>query len=96
MVIKVDFDLTMSILAHNLLRLFAMDLPGYSHDTDNTLYTKFLSTSGSVQIESDHITVKLKKKRNLPLLLTAMEQFQNKRLPILGKKRLVFAGDTRS
>ena len=31
MVIKVDFDLTMSILTHNLLRLFAMDLPGYSH-----------------------------------------------------------------
>ncbi len=96
MVIKVDFDLTMSILAHNLLRLFAMDLPGYSHDTDNTLYNKFLSTSGSVKIESDNITVKLKKKRNLPALLTAMEQFQNKRLAILGKKRLVFVGDTRS
>ncbi len=37
MVIKVDFDLTMSILAHNILRLFAMDFTGYSHNSDYTL-----------------------------------------------------------
>ena len=30
-VIKVDFDLTMTILAHNLYRLLASELPGYSH-----------------------------------------------------------------
>ena len=41
MVIKVDFDLNMSLLAHNILRLFAMDLPGYTHDADYTLYKKF-------------------------------------------------------
>ncbi|MDJ0689088.1 MAG: hypothetical protein QNJ41_11320 [Xenococcaceae cyanobacterium MO_188.B32] len=42
MVIKVDFDLTMSILANNLLRLFATDLPGgYKSLTRESLYTKF-------------------------------------------------------
>ncbi len=55
MVIKVDFDLTMSILAHNLICLFARDLPGYSHSTDFTLFNKFLSMSGSVEIKSDEI-----------------------------------------
>lgn len=96
MVIKVDFDLTMSILAHNLLRLLAMDLTGYTHDADNTLYRKFLSVSGSVKIESKRIVIKMKKKRNLPAILTAMEPFQNKPIRFLDKKRLKFTGDTRS
>jgi hypothetical protein len=96
MVIKVDFDLTMSILAHNLLRLLATDLPGHSHSTDFTLFNKFLSTSGTVEITSNEILVKMKKKRNLPALLTAMEPFQNMAISILGNQRLTFTGDTTS
>lgn len=96
MVIKVDFDLTMSILAHNLLRLLAMNLPGYSHNTDFSLFNKFLSTSGSVEIKHDEILLKMKKKRNLPALLTAMEPFQNKPISILGNRKLRFIGDTTS
>jgi len=96
MVIKVDFDLTMSILAHNLLRVFAMDLTGYSHNNDSTLFNKFLTGSGSVEIKPDQIILKMKKKRNLPALLTAMEQFQNKTIAILGNRNLVFKGDSSS
>jgi transposase len=96
MVIKVDFDLTMSILAHNLIRLFAMDLPGYSHSADFTLFNKFLSMSGSVEIKSDEILVKMKKKRNLPALLTVMEPFQAMSISILGNRKLILAGDTTS
>jgi hypothetical protein len=62
MVIKVDFDLTMSVLAHNLLRLFAADLAGYSHNADMTLYNKFLSLSGEVEIRPSEIMVKMKKR----------------------------------
>jgi len=96
MVIKVDFDLTMSILAHNLLRLLAMDLPGYSHNTDISLFNKFLSMSGTVEIESDEVLVKMKKKRNLPAILTAMEPFQNMVISILDNQKLIFTGDTSS
>ena len=96
MVIKVDFDLTMSILTHNLLRLFAMDLPGYSHNTDLTLFNKFLSMNGSIEITPDRIIIRMKKKRNLPALLTAMEPFQNKPITFLANRHLVFTGDTTS
>ena len=96
MVIKVDFDLTMSILAHNILRLFAMDLPGYSHNADYTLYKKFLSMTGSVNIGLDEIAIYLKKKRNLPALLTAMEPYKNMRINFLGKRELAFLGDSTS
>jgi len=96
MVIKVDFDLTMSILAHNLLRLLAMDLPGYSHNTDFSLFNKFLSMSGTVEIKSDKILIKMKKKRNLPALLTAMEPFQNEAIAFWENRKLIFTGDTTS
>jgi hypothetical protein len=96
MVIKVDFDLTMSILAHNLLRLLATDLTGYSHNTDYSLFNKFLSMSGSVEIKSDEIVVKMKKKRNLPALLTAMEPFQNVAMAFWANRKLIFTGDTTS
>jgi len=96
MVIKVDFDLTMSILAHNILRLFAMDLPGYSHDADYTLYKKFLSMTGNVKIGIDEVAFHLKKKRNLPALLTAMEQYKNMQINVFGKRELAFFGDSTS
>lgn len=44
LVIKVDFDLTMTILAHNLLRLLAADLPGYTPLPPLALFTRFLQT----------------------------------------------------
>jgi len=96
MVIKVDFDLTMSILAHNILRLFAMDLPGYSHDADYTLYKKFLSMTGYVKIGINEIAIYLKKKRNLPALLTTMEQYKNMQINIFGKRGLAIFGDSTS
>lgn len=96
MVIKVDFDLTVSILAHNILRLFAMDLPGYSHNSDYTLYKKFLSMTGNVQIETEHITVNVKKKRNLPLLLTSMEKFKNTKIKLFENRTLSILGDSTS
>ena len=94
MVIKVDFDLTMSVLTHNILRIFAMDLIGCSHYTDYTLFNKFLSNTGTIQISDDQIFVKLKKKRNLPALLTAMEFFRNLPIGFLGNRKLIFEGDT--
>ncbi len=95
-VIKVDFDLTMSILAHNLLRLFAQDLRGYEHQTAPTLYNKFLANSGVVEITSEQIAVKLHKKRTLPVLLTAMTPFQGQRIRLWDNRTATFTGDTRS
>jgi predicted DNA-binding protein YlxM (UPF0122 family) len=68
-VVKVDFDLTISILAHNLYRLMAMDLPGYSHSYPRTIYSNFIQNSGIIYIADDIINVNLKKKKALPVLL---------------------------
>lgn len=88
MVIKVDFDLTMSILAYNLYRVLANDLTGYEHNTPQTLYEKFINNNGSIEINHSSALVSMKKKRNLPELLTAMEKFEKIKIPWLGGRSL--------
>lgn len=96
MVIKVDFDLTMSILAHNLYRLLALDLEGYSHLNATSVFEKFICNSGQIRISEDTILVAMKKKRHLPILLRALEPFQNEPITWMGNRRLSFRADSSS
>ena len=96
MVIKVDFDLTMTVLAHNLYRILAKNLPGYSHNTSTSLFEKFVSNSGAIEISPDTIKVKMKKKRNLPAILTEMEKFQDVVLPWMDDRKINFSGASSS
>ena len=89
-VIKVDFDFTMTILAHNVYRLFAKDLEGYSHCEDQRIFEKFILNAGEIEIYDNSIEIKLKKKRNLPLLMEKMNAFEDKRIPWLCNKELKF------
>ena len=82
MVIKVDFDLTMSILAHNLYRLFANDLSGYENNTSIKLYEKFIQNHGRVEMQNE-ITAFINKKRHNPAVLEAMQQFKKSVVPWL-------------
>jgi len=92
MVIKVDFDLTMTILAHNLYRLLAEDLERYSHFSDNSIYEKFIMNSGEIEVDNQNIKVKLKKKKNLPQILSTMNRFASLQYPWAGRKKLIFEG----
>ena len=96
MVIKVDFDLTMSILAHNLYRLFAMDLGRYSYLSAQTLYDKFVLNGADIEIGKRAITVQLKKKRELPLILEVMQKYNQQKYKLLGNKNIIFEGATYS
>jgi hypothetical protein len=91
MVIKVDFDLTMTILAHNLYRLFALELDRYSHLSDVKIFEKFIANSGTIEITNNNVNVKLKKKRNLPTLLTVMEENKNIKIESLKNKKIAFS-----
>jgi len=92
-VVKVDFDLTMTILAHNLYRLLALGLPGYSHNTATSLYEKFIDNYGDVEIGSDSINVKMNRKRTLPLLRESIPPMDDT-YSWLGWKKLVFTANT--
>jgi len=92
-VVKVDFDLTMTILAHNLYRLLALELPGYSHCKAKTLFDTFIDNYGEVSVGDEDITVKMNRKRALPLLKEGIPQLNEPYLWIGGKK-LIFSANT--
>ncbi len=94
MVIKVDFDLTMTILAHNLYRLFARGLQGYSHCDAATIFDKFIYNAGEIEIGDKLISVKLKRKRHLPMLLEHLDQVADLKIPWLNGMKVVFSAAT--
>jgi len=92
-VIKVDFDLTMTILAHNLYRLLASELPGYTHCQAQTLFDSFIDNYGDIVVDDNEITVKMNRKRCLPLLRESIP-FLDVTYAWLGGKRLVFTANS--
>jgi transposase len=94
-VVKVDFDLTLTILAHNLYRLLARELPGFSHNRASTLYDKFIDNSGDIIVGKEVINVRLNRKRHLPLLRESLPEI-NEPYPWLGGKKLAFTASTHS
>jgi transposase len=68
MVVKVDFDLTISLLAHNLYRILANNLKGFERCNVPTIYRNFLENGALVKIVNNEVTVSLKKKTHLPIL----------------------------
>jgi DNA-binding transcriptional MerR regulator len=88
MVIKVDFDLTMTILAHNLYRLFAANLEGYEHQSDIKIYEKFVLNSGTIKLNELEIKAIMRKKRHHPTLISAMQQYKGIQISWLCNRRL--------
>ncbi|MDR1577878.1 MAG: transposase [Deltaproteobacteria bacterium] len=69
-VVNVDFDLTMSILAYNLYMLIANHLPSFKQATINTINTRFIKNSANITIKDKNIIVKLNKNKMLPDILS--------------------------
>ncbi|MFH1321186.1 MAG: transposase [Bacteroidota bacterium] len=95
-VIKVDFDFVMSIFAHNLYRLFALDLKRYSHFSDIKIYEKFIDNSATISIEKEQIRVELKKKRALPQILELFSDSEKFNYEWIGNKPIEFLGASTS
>jgi hypothetical protein len=90
MVIKVDFDLTMTILAHNLYRLFALDLERYAQFSDERIYEKFINNNGTVEIKDNLINIELKKKRDLPQIMEMMEKYNDLKFDWMKNRKVNF------
>ena len=87
-VVKVDFDLVMTILAHNLYRLFAQNIDGYSHCEAKTIFSKFILNAGEITLSESDVSVKLKRKRTLPLILENLADSEALTYPWLYDRRL--------
>jgi len=89
-VVKVDFDLTMTIAAHNFYRIMAQKLTGFERESSISLNSKFFAGGGQFTIDKDTVTIEMKKRRHLPILMDALEAYQETPIPWLNNRKLVF------
>lgn len=89
-VVKVDFDLTMTLTAHNFYRIIAQDLDGFEKQSSGSLNSKFFNNGGRFSIQKDSIIIEMKKKRHLPLLIEALKFYKETTIPWLNNKKLIF------
>ena len=70
-VVKVDFDLTMSVFADTVYKLFSKQIPGFENSKAETIYRLFIKNYAYFNITSGQekmIKITLNKKVQLPLL----------------------------
>ena len=91
--IKVDFDLTMTSLAHSLYRLLASELPVYSYSRAQSLFGSFIENFGDIVVGKDEVIVKMNRMRSLPLLRERIP-YLDVTYDWLGGKRLVFTANS--
>ena len=79
-VVKVDFDLTMTVLANTLYRLLASKLVGFEKSSAKTLFSNFIDNVADVQIAHPKIKIILRKKAHNPIIFGA--ELFNQEIPI--------------
>jgi hypothetical protein len=89
-VVKVDFDLTMTILASTLYRLLARELRGFETLTAKGLYRNFIDNGAEIEITQTQINIQLQKKVHNPILFEAKTFQQTWDIPWLKGVQLRF------
>jgi hypothetical protein len=89
-VVKVDFDLTMTILASTLYRLLARTLRGFETLTAKRLFQNFVDNGAELEITKKQISVHLQKKAYNPILFETKTFQQSWDIPWLKGIQLHF------
>jgi hypothetical protein len=66
---KVDFDVTLTVIATGLYRLLAKHLHGFEHAKARQVFRRFLDTTATVDVAPDRVRVRLPRRAHNPLLL---------------------------
>lgn len=92
-VVKVDFDLTMSVLADTVYKLFAQQITGFQHVKPEKIYRDFIRNYTRVEISAANpkaIEITINKKTSLPLLYETDWFDQATEIPWLNNFNLLF------
>lgn len=88
--LNVDLDTTLTVIAGAVYRMFARDLPRYERALPDTLYRHFVDIPGRIHINDDHVTVRLDRRAENPVLLAADYDNTDVPIPWWNNRRLRF------
>jgi hypothetical protein len=79
-------------LAHNLYRYLAQKLHGFEQCNAETIHRDFLDNGATITIKNEAVTVALKKKAHLPILLNVPWVKNSSTFPWLENLKMNFTG----
>jgi hypothetical protein len=88
--LNVDLDTTLTVIAGNLYRLLARQLPRYENATPDRIWRHFLNATGTLHITDDTITADLRLRTYHPVLIDAGLADHTTPIPWLGDRTLRF------
>jgi hypothetical protein len=88
--LNVDLDATLTVIAGNLYRLLARQLPRYQHATPDRLWRHFLDATGTLHTTNDTLTIDLNIRTYHPVLINAGLADQTTPIPWLDGRQLRF------
>ncbi|MCA1678161.1 MAG: hypothetical protein LC790_04225 [Actinobacteria bacterium] len=88
--LNVDLDTTLTVIAGNLYRLLARQLPRYENATPDRIWRHFLNATGTLHITNDTITADLRLRTYHPVLIDAGLADQTTPIPWLDGRKLRF------
>jgi transposase len=86
--LNVDLDTTLTVIAGNLYRLLARQLPRYQHATPDRIWRHFLDSTGTLHLTDDALTVELRVRTYHPVLIDAGLAEQTTPIPWLDGRQL--------
>lgn len=90
--VRIHFDLLLSVLASFLYRRLAQDLPRFEHHLAPTIFRRFIDMPGKVRFDGHGFEVRIRKHAHTPILLGVKKLQQPIAVPWLEGRplRLVF------
>lgn len=89
-VVKVDFDLTMTLLAYSLYKMLAKNLTGFERSTAKNLFFDFIDNGAEVEILNKKIFVSMRKKVHNSIILESEIFRQPVKIQRLNNLEVVF------
>jgi hypothetical protein len=69
--LKVDFDMTLFVIASSLYRLLARGMRGYDHAQARQIFRDLIDMPANVVIQVSDVTVEFHRRAHLPILLAS-------------------------
>jgi transposase len=88
--LNVDLDTTLTVIAGNLYRLLARQLPRYEHATPDRIWRHFLDSTGTLHLGEQTLTLELRVRTYHPVLIDAGLADQTTPIPWLDSRQLRF------
>ncbi len=88
--IRIYFDVVLTIVADTLYRLLAKDLKRFEDCTPKTIFSDFINCRCNGELVGDEIIIKMKKKATTPIFKSNDVFQKSYHIPWLGNKRLRF------